>query len=80
MMAAFAQYQVVGQLDQKSALLSYVAINNDTIFLNLAYTDAVARPAAFAPFYNITPLADTTTMYDNFNDLVSGGIQLNVPR
>jgi len=79
-MGAIAEYQRVGQLDRKSALLTYLAINNDTIFLNLAYLEAVDRPAAFSPFYNLTSLVDTTKMSDSFLDLINSTIPLNVPR
>jgi hypothetical protein len=72
-MEAIAEYQKTGQLDRKSAMMTYVAVNNDTIILSLAYLDAVVKPAAFSAFYNITPLLDTTAIQPNFVSV------LNIP-
>lgn len=70
-MRAFAEYQSTGQLDRKSALMSYVGVNNKTIVLVLAYLDEVERPAAFNAFYNITSLQDTTGTKNSFTELVN---------
>jgi hypothetical protein len=79
-MSAFATYQTSGQLDRKSALLSYMGISNNTIYVILVYLDAVERPTAFAPFYDIPNIYDGTQMHDNFTDLVSVDIDRVVPR
>jgi hypothetical protein len=83
LMKAFATYQQHGQLDQKSAILSYLAINNATAYVSLAYMDAVERPSVFAPFYNIsgaTIVADTTAIRDSYSSLFEQDIDRVVPR
>ncbi|KAL6702551.1 hypothetical protein ACN47E_001548 [Coniothyrium glycines] len=83
LMRAFAIYQRQGQLDQNSAVLSYLAINNATAYVSLAYTAPVERPAVFAPFYNIsgaTIVADTTGIKDNYSSLFDQDIDRVVPR
>jgi hypothetical protein len=82
-MQAFATYQKSGQLDQKSAVLSYLAINNATAYVSMMYLDAVERPAAFDPFYNIsgaTVVADTTSIRDSFSSVFDEDINRVVPR
>lgn len=69
-MRAFAEYQTDGQLDKKSALMSYVGVNNDTIIIAFAYLDEANRPEAFAPFYKIPSLADTTGPKNSFAELL----------
>jgi hypothetical protein len=71
-MAAIAEYQTVGQLDPKSAVLPYVAVNNfNAIFISFVYLDAVDRPEAFAPFYAIPSLSDDTKIHDNFSSAIA---------
>lgn len=78
-MAAMAQYQAEGQLDTNSAILPYVAVNNDTILSTFVYLDAVEKPAAFAPFYNIPNTSDSTQIFDSFYDFAHGGLP-SLPR
>ncbi|OAL43510.1 bifunctional solanapyrone synthase [Pyrenochaeta sp. DS3sAY3a] len=83
LMEAFATYQQSGQLDKKSAVLSYLAINNATAYVSLAYLEPVDRPEVFAPFYNISGamiVADTTAIRDSFSSLFSEDINRVVPR
>lgn len=83
LMQAFAIYQKSGQLDQKSAVLSYLGINNATAYVSLMYLDAVERPTAFEPFYNIsgaTVVADTTSIRDSFSSVFDEDINRVVPR
>ncbi|KAF2265021.1 bifunctional solanapyrone synthase [Lojkania enalia] len=79
-MRAYAAYQKDGQLDTNSGLLSYMAISNNTYFINFAYLDGVERPKAFQPFYNIPTVADMTALYDNFTELLKPTLPLGVPR
>jgi hypothetical protein len=80
LMRAFYSYQKVGQLDTNSAVLSYMGISNDTMYVNLAYLDGVDRPNAFQPFYDIPRIADTTVLHPSFSDLIKSGLPLGVPR
>ncbi|KAF7538399.1 hypothetical protein G7054_g2974 [Neopestalotiopsis clavispora] len=73
-MAAMADYQTSGQLDTNSAILPYLAVNNDTILSTMVYLDEVKQPEAFAPFYAIPNLTDTTQIYDSFYDFANGGL------
>ena len=79
-MRAFSAYQNSGQLDGKSAVLPYMGLNNDTTYILLAYLDAVERPKAFQPFYDLPAIFDGTQIYDNYMDLISGTIDFVVPR
>lgn len=82
-MEAFATYQQSGQLDKKSAILSYLAINNATAYVSLMYLEPVDRPDVFAPFYNISGamiVADTTAIRDSFSSVFSEDINRVVPR
>jgi hypothetical protein len=71
LMQAFANYQKIGQHDQNSAVLSYLAINKATEYASLMYLDVVERPAAFEPFYisGATVVADTTSIRDSFSSV-----------
>lgn len=80
LMRAFATYQKEGQLDRKSALLSYMGISNNTIYVILAYLDEVEKPAAFKPFYDIPSTFDGTSMHNNLTDLMSQDVDRVVPR
>lgn len=79
-MRAMATYQESGQLDRHSALLSYMGINNNTLYVILAYMNGVEKPAAFEPFYQIPNIFDGTRMRDNLTDLISEDIDRVVPR
>jgi hypothetical protein len=80
-MAAIAEYQFQGQLDPKSAILPYVAVNNfNAIFISFVYLDAVDRPAAFEPFYTIPSLSDDTKIHTNFSAAIAEVIDKVLPR
>ena len=81
LMSAFASYQQQGQLDEDSALLTYLAINNETVFAAYIYFQPVEKPKAFDAFYSIPALEDLTAIHDNFSDLVNNlNIDYVVPR
>ena len=52
---AFAQWQTDGASDVKSTVALIIGL--ETITLGLIYSAAAENPAAFAPFYNLKPLA-----------------------
>ena len=52
---AFAQWQKEGASDLKSTVALIVGLETTT--LGLIYSAASEKPAAFAPFYGLTPLA-----------------------
>jgi hypothetical protein len=80
-MLAFAEYQRTGQLDRDSALLSYMGINNNTLYVTVVHLNTTElRPAAFQAFYDIPNIYDSTGIHANFNDLISQQIDLVVPR
>lgn len=78
-MAAMAEYQKDGQLDTKSAILPYLAVTNDTILSTMVYLDAVERPEAFAPFYEIPSIQDGTQIYNSFYEFANAGLP-SLPR
>ncbi len=80
LMNAFATYQEVGQLDTKSALITDMGINNDTLILTLVYFGSVERPAAFQPFFDIPARLDLTRLHGNFTDLINQQANQVVPR
>ncbi|KEY74550.1 hypothetical protein S7711_07153 [Stachybotrys chartarum IBT 7711] len=79
-MAAIAEYQEIGQLDTKSAILPYIGINNHTIIQTFVYFDAVEYPDAFRPFYDIPVLVDQTQVYTSFYEFANLEIAFAVPR
>jgi hypothetical protein len=79
-MRAFATYQQSGQLDTKSALLSYMGITNNINYVLLVYLDEIERPTAFKPFFDIPIIFDGAHMHDNFTDLISEQVDRVVPR
>ena len=80
-MSAFASYQQKGQLDKDSAVLTYLAINNQTVFATYIHFGNTSKPAAFNDFYAIPSVEDQTTLYDNFTDLLDNvNIDYVVPR
>ena len=52
---AFAQWQKDGASDVKSTVALIIGL--ETITLGLIYSAPAEKPAAFAPFYGLTPLA-----------------------
>jgi hypothetical protein len=79
--AVIAEYQIVGQLDPKSAILPYVAVNNfNAIFISFVYLDAVDRPEEFGPFYAIPVSSDNTKIHDNSNSAIAELIDKVYPR
>lgn len=79
-MLAFAQYQREGQLDRDSALLSYIGINNNTIYVTLVYFQPISNPQAFPPFYNIPFIFNGTGIFPNLTSLISQQVDRVVPR
>ncbi|KAF2445453.1 bifunctional solanapyrone synthase [Karstenula rhodostoma CBS 690.94] len=80
-MAAIAEYQAVGQLDHKSAILPYVSFNNfNLIVISFSYLDAVERPEVFDKFYKIPSLSDHTKVHDNFGESIAEVIDKVYPR
>ena len=81
LMGAFASYQAKGQFDKDSAMLTYLAINNQTVFATYVHFGATAKPAAFSDFYDIPSVIDQTSLHDNFTDLIENvNIDYVVPR
>lgn len=80
LMNAFAEYQHIGQLDQSTATITYMLINNGTLAVTLVYFGSVERPSAFQPFYDIPALSDLTTLHDNLTDLIDQPLNQGVPR
>ncbi|KAF2233370.1 FAD-binding domain-containing protein [Viridothelium virens] len=81
-MSALEAYQKQGQVnDTSTALLTYLAINNQTIFATYVSFGDEVKPSAFQPFYDIPVVEDSTALYDSFIDLANN-VQINyaVPR
>jgi len=67
LMAAFATYQKEGQISNKdTAMLTYVGINNQTIFATYVAYGATSCPAALQPFFDIPAVFDGTSTYETF--------------
>lgn len=79
-MQAFAAYQQSGQLDEKSAIISYLGVTNDTNYVILVYLDSVERPSAFDSFYAIPQIFDGTRLHDNFTSLLNEQVDRVVHR
>jgi hypothetical protein len=81
-MAAFATYQKEGQVSNKdTAMLTYVGMNNNTIFATYVAYGTTTRPEAFQPFFDIPTLADTTSEHDTFLGLTEANpVNFAVPR
>lgn len=79
-MAAMVEYQALGQLDTKSAILPYIGINNDTILATFVYYDGVDHPDAFKSFFEIPAIADNTQVFDSFYEFANVDIPYAVPR
>ncbi|KAG6991367.1 bifunctional solanapyrone synthase [Physcia stellaris] len=80
LMNAFAKYQRSGQLDTKSAVISYMVFSQNINLVTLVYLAPVDRPAAFAPFYDIPSLYDQTRIHDTFSDLIGPPLDNGIPR
>ena len=82
LMAAFATYQKEGQISNKdTAVLTYVGINNQTIFATYVTYGATSRPAALQPFFDIPAVIDSTATHDNFTALTeANSVDFVVPR
>ncbi|KAH7115001.1 bifunctional solanapyrone synthase [Dendryphion nanum] len=82
LMAAFATYQKDGQISNKdTAMLTYVGINNQTVFATYITYGATSRPAALQPFFDIPIVYDGTTTYDSFMALTEANVvDFVVPR
>jgi hypothetical protein len=60
---ALNEYQHTPDKDLHANLVLNVAVNNASVLLTLVYLQPVERPAAYAPFYRLTPAADMTGFY-----------------
>ncbi|KAI1174404.1 putative FAD-binding oxidoreductase [Nemania sp. FL0916] len=81
---AMLQYQSVGAKDTKDAyanLMMQAFPSNGTlgVLLNLVYTKPVEMPAAFAPFYSISTIADTIHTQP-MTDFLASQISPSLPR
>lgn len=79
-MAAVAEFQRDGQLDEKAAILPYMAPINDTILVTFCYLDGVDHPSAFDAFFKLPILYDGTQIFDDFYGLASLPLPVTVPR
>ena len=78
---AFAEYQRVGQLDQKSSVIADLVPTNGSLYVTLVYFAPInSTPAAFDAFYKIPAVADNSQLRPNFLDLISVGPPQVVPR
>lgn len=57
---AYNEYQHAPDKDLHANLVLNVAVTNASVLLTLVYLQPVERPAAYAPFYKLTPAADLT--------------------
>lgn len=82
LMAAFATYQENGQISNKdTAMLTYVGINNQTIFATYVTYGATSRPAALQPFFDIPAILDGTASHNSFMELTEANpVDFVVPR
>lgn len=60
---AFNEYQHTPDKDLHANLVLNIGVNNATVLLTLVYLQPVERPAAYAPFFKLTPAADLTGFY-----------------
>ncbi|KAK4235973.1 bifunctional solanapyrone synthase [Achaetomium macrosporum] len=60
---AYNEYQHTPDKDLHANLVLNIAVNNASVLLTLVYLQPVERPAAYAPFYKLTPVADMTGFY-----------------
>ncbi|KXX76055.1 Bifunctional solanapyrone synthase [Madurella mycetomatis] len=60
---AFNEYQHTPDKDLHANMVLNIGVNNATVVLTLVYLQPVERPAAYAPFYKLTPVADLTGFY-----------------
>ena len=62
---AYNEYQLTPDTDKDlhANLVLNVAVTNASVLLTLVYLQPVPRPAAYAPFYKLTPAADLTGFY-----------------
>lgn len=55
LLAAFAKYQAVGALDEKTSVLFQIGL--DTCMVGLVYSTTAGQPSAFDPFYEVEPVS-----------------------
>jgi FAD/FMN-containing dehydrogenase len=60
---AYNEYQHTPDKDLHANLVLNVAVTNASVLVTLVYLQPVERPAAYAPFYKLTPAADLTGFY-----------------
>ena len=79
-MSAIASYQAVGQLDTKSAIITYLVPADNEIILTLVYLSPTTRPSCFQPFYDIPATMDGTQLWQNFTSLIGGPLNTGLSR
>jgi hypothetical protein len=60
---AYNEYQHTPDKDLHANIVLNVAVTNASVLVTLVYLQPVERPAAYAPFYKLTPAADLTGFY-----------------
>ncbi|KAF4625681.1 hypothetical protein G7Y89_g12485 [Cudoniella acicularis] len=74
LLSAFVRWQNEGSLDTKSSVIFQIGL--DVCSVGLVYSEPANLPLAFAPFYNITPLAvpisPTNGSISSLSDILGG--------
>lgn len=76
---ALYEYQQTKNKDLYANLIINILPVNDAIYLTLVYLKPVANPAAFAPFYRLTPSMDLTGFY-TLHELMIGFASVSLSR
>lgn len=79
MLEALYVYQEMENKDLYANLIINIMPGEDLIYLTLVYLKPVERPAAFAPFYDLTPSADYTRFH-TLHELMSASASIYLPR
>lgn len=78
-MQALYEYQTAPEKDLYANCIVNIIPTNDTVLLTLVYLKPVERPEAFAPFYKVTPLQDTTG-FSTLHELMGAFPNPPIPR
>lgn len=76
---ALYEYQETENKDLYANLIINILPVNDAVYLTLVYLKPVERPAAFAPFYNLSPSSDYTGFY-TLHELMGAFASTSLPR
>ncbi|KAK6067450.1 hypothetical protein SCUP515_10183 [Seiridium cupressi] len=79
LMQALATYQTTPDKDLYANLVVNLVATNASVLLTLVYLKPVARPTAFAPFYELTPVSDLTG-FMSLHELMAGFPSPEIPR